>query len=200
MEPTTNTGKHAKAEMEALAKHTPDHVLKGMEEEIVALADAFGRSGQSDAMSSANYVSEVISRMIRALCMHEPVSPLSGDDSEWEKVAEDDEGPILQNKRCGTLFKKSGIATYIDAITFVDQNGAGSGGTVEGVSSIQKVKSFPFKPKTFLINVILEPVLIEVPGDKNYFKGQDGKKYRHKIKDWDDLIPVFEYYDQLEVK
>lgn len=198
MEPTTNTGKHAKVEIEALAKNTPDHVLKGMEEEIVALADAFGRSGQSGGL--APYVSEVISRIVRALCMQEPVSALTGEDDEWEEIAKDEAEPLYQNKRCSALFKIGPRIRYINAVTFVDENGNGFGGVIEGISSVQLVKSFPFKPKTFLINVITEPVLIEVPGDTDYFRANNGEKFRHKIKDWDELVPVFEYYEKFEVK
>jgi len=197
MEPTTNTGKHAKAEMEALAKLEPDHVLKGMEEEIVALADAFGRSGQSGG--SAPYVAEVLARIVRDACMQEPVIPLTGEDDEWEEVAKEDGTKIFQNKRCGTLFKHGDQVKFIEAITFITNEGA-FGGTVEGISSIQLVKSFPFKPRTFHVPVITEEVKIILADDKNFYERKDGTRYRHKIKDWDDLIPVFEYYDQLEVK
>lgn len=197
MEPTTNTGKHAKAEMEALAKHTPDHVLKGMEEEIVALADAFGRSGQSGG--SYGYVAEALSIIVKTTCMQEPVTPLTGEDDEWGDISEMAGEPMLQNKRCTSLFKKGDIVTCVEAVVFVADNHAFSG-NVEGISSVQAVKSFPFVPKTFHIPVITEEVKIILADDKNFYERKDGTRYRHKIKDWDDLVPVFQYYDQLEVK
>lgn len=197
MEPTTNTGRHAELEIKALMKGNPENPIKGMEKEIVALADAFGRSGQSGG--SGPYTASLLSQLVRELCMQQPVSPLTGEDDEWEEITESKE-KIFQNKRCGSIFKHEGDkCKYIEAIIFEDEEGHSFAGEVEGIFSAQGIKSFPFIPKTFYIDVVKEEAKIILPNDKNFYERKDGSRYKYKIKDWDQLIPVFEYYEQFKL-
>lgn len=58
--------------------------------------------------------------LFKKLAMFEPVAPLTGEDWEWVNVAEQNGGPLWQNKRCGHVFKDDTGAYDIDGIIFYD--------------------------------------------------------------------------------
>lgn len=188
----------AKRELDILIKTNTDPenrpIIEKFIPEILALIDKFGKSGQSGG--SAPYTASAISETIKKLCLFEPIAPITGDDSEWCEVTQLNDGiPMFQNRRCGALFKngKDGDAYYIDAIVKKTQNGScwsGSfwkskndyliGNRELMIDKRAYVKSFPFTPKTFYIDVIEE----EVAKD-------DWEMY---LKDEQQLEKVFEYY------
>jgi hypothetical protein len=189
----TNTYNHAKNELEILISSVPDAVVKPFKDEILSICEKFGNSGQSGG--SAPYTASIISETIKKLFLHEPISPITGDDNEWICVSHISDGEILyQNKRDGAIFKDgSGKAYYTDAIIKKDQNNIGWSGSFwlsnEDYLSNRKdlkiktrgyIKSFPFTPKTFYINV----TDIEVKKD-------DWESF---INDVNDLNEVKEYY------
>ena len=109
-----------------------------------------------------------ISEQIRKLCLFEPISPITGIDEEWSDVSDIIGEPWFQNKRCSAMFKdgKDGKPYYIDAIVKRDQRGVcwsgfawlneedyKSGDRNKMVGKRGFVKSFPFIPKTFYIDV-----------------------------------------------
>lgn len=125
--------------------------------------------------------------------------PMTGIDEEWMDVAQyADKGEtecIWQNVRCSNLFKNSkGQAWYLDAIVWKDQGGLGTSGSaflrdgsvLTPFYSRQLVKSFPFTPKTFYIDVIRED---NGPNDFEVY-----------IKDPKQLKRVFKYYDKYDFK
>lgn len=64
-----------------------------------------------------------VAPVLQRLIAGKPLSPLTGEDSEWTYVAADQSGPLYQNKRCSTVFKDSHGAYDIDsgqrlAVTF----------------------------------------------------------------------------------
>ena len=143
---------HAKRELEILAKTVPDAVIAPFKNEILALCDAFGSSGQSGG--SAPFTAVAISQAVKTLMMNKTLAPLTGEDHEWNEVTVMNDGETMyQNNRDGRVFKngKDGKAYFIDAIVF-DGNGGGrftggggsvsySGGTI---GSKQYIKEFPF--------------------------------------------------------
>lgn len=153
------------------------------ENEINALVKKFGESGQSGG--SAPYVASAISDAVKRLCLHEPISPITGNELEWCEVGAN----TYQNKRCSALFVHiPKDPYYLDAIEWVTQDGYSYSGsahtrsTGEIIRSRQHVKSFPFTPKTFRINVIEYEI---TPGD-----------FEFVVTDDDLLLEVFEYYDR----
>jgi hypothetical protein len=52
--------------------------------------------------------------------MFEPIVPLTGEDWEWVNVAEQNGGPLWQNKRCSHVFKDNDGAYDINGIVFYD--------------------------------------------------------------------------------
>lgn len=194
----TNTQSHAKRELDLLAKTTPDAIVTPFANEILALCEAFGKSGQSGG--SAPYTAYAISQTVKKLMMFETLTPLTGEEDEWTDVSTLNNGePVFQNNRDSRVFKdgKDGKAYFIEAIVFDGDIGGRFTGnvTLNGlhIGSKQYIKEFPFIPKTFYVDVI-----------DHRFKDKEEKQpdangdwWSHSIKDEKQLNEVFEYYDQL---
>lgn len=196
----TNTARFAERELTILSKSAQDPnnrpIIEPFTKEILALCEAFGKSGQSGG--SAPYTATALSQAIKKLCLQEPICPITGIDEEWTDVAEINGGKTLfQNKRCSCVFKeeKDGRAYYIDAIVKKTQKGhcfSGSfwlskedylkGYKSKKIGCKQYIKSFPFTPKTFYIDVIEEEI-----GD------DDWEMY---LKSPKQLQRVWKYYDK----
>jgi hypothetical protein len=222
----SNTASYAQRELEILVKSATDPENRPIVEpfipEILALCEKFGLSGQSGG--SAPYTASAIVQSIKKLLLQKPIMPMTGIDEEWINVAhygdKDEKICVWQNRRCSNLFKNSeGKAWYLDAIVWKGDTKGESGndwdtfcGTVDGIMSWQFVKSFPFTPKTFYIDVtreILPNDWTEEPfiewdyydtkefldtGKKNW----QTEKYRYVIKDHSQLKRVFKYYDRYD--
>ena len=214
----TNTQSHAQVEFDILSKSVPDAIILEFKDEILALCEKFGNSGQSGG--SAPYTASALSSAVKKLCLQETIAPLTGEDSEWTDVTIQSSGEILfQNKRNCAVFKDNSGVWYLDAIVWCADTQGDSGndwdnfsGTVEGIRSHSYIKGFPFEPKTFHINVTREMLPadwetepfyqendyyitseFEATGVKNWIKGG---KYRYVIKDIKQLDEVWEYYNQ----
>lgn len=212
----TNTQSHAKVEFDILSETNPDAIALEFKDEILAICEKFGKSGQSGG--SAPYTASIISSVVKKLCMFQTIAPITGDDDEWSLPFDND--GTLQNKRCGALFKQpDGQCYYLDSIVWCADTPGESGnnwdnfsGTVEGIKSRQYIKKFPFEPKKFYVNVTKEML----PADweeEPYFQDKDyyitseyeatgiknwiaGDKYRYIIKDHKQLEEVWEYYQK----
>jgi hypothetical protein len=140
-----------------------------------------GHSGYSAPMS-ANALSNSIKRTL----LFEPLSPITGEESEWNSRVADTES--YQNNRLSSVFKdkKNNKPYYLFAITWKTQNGTTWNGSAlknDGTraTSRQYVK-LPFIPKTFTIDVIEK----EVAKDN----------WEFYIKDEKQLEEVFKYYEE----
>lgn len=193
---TTNTARFAARELSILSKAAtdPDNrpIIEPFREEILALCEKFGKSGQSGG--SAPFTASALSQAIKKLCLQEPICPIMDIPEEWVDVAEISDltkgRTLFQNNRCGGLFKDGDAAPYyLDAISFKTQEGGylniNSGVLLPDGSKIysrQRVKKFPFKPKTFYIDIIQKEVA------KN--------DWEYEIKNVRQLVPVWKYYDR----
>lgn len=196
----TNTQTHAKRELEILVKTTPDAIIAPFAKEILALCEAFGKSGQSGG--SAPYTASAISQAVKKLMMFETLAPITGEDDEWTDVSTSNNGePMFQNNRDSRVFKdgKEGKAYFIEAIVFDGDIGGRFTGNRsvthngKNIGSTQYIKEFPFTPKTFYVDVI-----------DHRFKDKEEKQpdvngdwWKHSIKDEKQVDEVFEYYNQL---
>jgi hypothetical protein len=189
----SNTYRFAKLELDILSKTSTD--LNQFKKEILAICEIFGKSGQSGG--SAPYMANYVSKVIKKLCLQEPICPVTGIEDEWVDVSEHQENQKkwFQNRRCSALFKDSSSnlsAYYLDAIVWKNQNGdchSGSallkdGPVLTPVYSRQRIKSFPFTPKKFYIDVIST----EIP--------KEG--WEHIVKSEKQLQKVFNYYNKFE--
>ena len=82
---------------------------KWIQENVLELLKVFSDQGHSGA--SAPFCIDLFSKLAK----FEPLTPLSGNDSEWIEVGEG----TFQNNRCGTIFKKpNGIAYNLNGFVF----------------------------------------------------------------------------------
>jgi hypothetical protein len=130
---TDENGKFNDEMQEALC----NHVLK-----LLEVFDGEGHSG-----SSAPYAINLFEK----LAMFKPIAPLTGEDWEWVNVAEQNDGPLWQNKRCGHVFKDNEGAYDINGIVFYDwyvnENGDRHKSYFTGKDSRVPV-TFPYTPTT----------------------------------------------------
>lgn len=96
--------KYAEQELDiiGLGKNDPtgESMDYHMREHIMQMVRAFSDEGHSGF--SANYALNILKRVLS----FKPLTPLTGDDSEWNHVYDDDEGfPVYQNRRASDVFK-----------------------------------------------------------------------------------------------
>lgn len=175
---------HAKKELEILTKTVDEPIVAEFIPEILALVNKFGKSGQSGG--SAPFTAKAIANTVEKLCMFKPICPITGTDDEWFASCYD---KTLQNKRCSAIFKdEDGTASYIDAVIYRDEKGCcfHTSRVLYSKGKINlKIKSFPFTPKTFYIDVVGE--------DYN----ADNEPQVYRVKDENQLIELFEYYKNI---
>lgn len=158
--------------------------------EVLRLVEKF-KAYQSP--SAAETYAQTLGTLITNLCLQRPICPMTGLDNEWVHIADERVNePIYQNCRCGPLFKlMDNRAYYLDAIAWKtdSEGGPWSGNAIlpdgSKLNSRQYVKSFPFTPKTFIVDVIEVEV---APDDFEFY-----------IKDVSQLDDVFAYYDRYDI-
>lgn len=204
----TNTQKFAKQELDILKATTPDALILPFEKEILALCEAFGNSGQSGG--SAPYTATAISQAVKKLMLQEPICDVTGHDDEWSNVAYDNGEPLYQNKRCSALFKNgNNDPHYLYAIVWKGEEDWDSftGGAYKDEKSFELLRSsqylikFPFKPKTFYIDVKRVPITKQEAEERGlyYIEDRSGECYYTVVKDPKQLKQVFKYYKKKPV-
>ena len=156
---------HAKTELEIAGLFDKEgDFYEGMTgNAVMELIEIFSKQGHSGM--SAPIVADIFKR----LANYEPLGPITGRDEEWSDVRDFGNGKSwYQNKRCSALFKdgKDGRPYYIDAVIKRDQRGVTwsgmawlseedykSGDRSKMIDKRGYIKSFPFTPKTFYIDV-----------------------------------------------
>jgi hypothetical protein len=121
-----------------------DEMNNAMCEHILKMVDVFAEEGHSGF--SANYAISILQKLLR----FEPLSPLTGEDDEWNCVSEYCEGETYQNKRLSRVFKqgKDGQAYDINGKVFVEPD------DVSYTSRDSRVYiEFPYVPHTEYVKV-----------------------------------------------
>ncbi len=185
----SNTQSKAIREFEILEKTVKEPVILEFKEEILALVDKFGNSGQSGG--SAPFVASAISGAVKTLCLQKTITPLTGEDTEWVDN---------QNNRNSAVFwdEKNEKAHFLDAIVFRgDITGCFTGNSISmkdgsTIGSSNFIKKFPFEPKTFYIDVIET----EWADKEETVKKQGGGWWTSVVKDEKQLEEVWKYYDR----
>lgn len=170
-------------------------VIIEFEKPIKEITEIFSSQGHSGG--SAPFYSGALSRAIKNILSFTPLSPITGEDSEWFEHDEQEGEIFYQNNRLSSVFKntKLGKAHSLDAIVWQGEEEYDTfTGTVEGVSSSQNIK-FPFTPKTFYINVLRIFTDVET-ADSFEIHDEPGKFYHYEIKDRKQLEEVFKYYEE----
>lgn len=110
---------HAETELALLGGHQ-DEMQRLMNQHVLAIVDLFSRQGHSGF--SASYAISVLEKLLR----YEPLTPLTGDDSEWEEVGQAHGGDkrCWQNKRCSHVFRDVTGAYDSEGRIFREQDGS----------------------------------------------------------------------------
>ena len=137
-----NLIEHAKMEFKAVGykpmEECEDDPNKWIQENVLELLEVFSKQGHSG--SSAPFCIGYFQK----LASFEPLTPLTGEDWEWNEVGEGQ----LQNKRCSHVFKKDGQAYDIRGKVFREPNGC----CFTSRDSRVDVE-FPYTPKTEYVDV-----------------------------------------------
>lgn len=107
---------YAKSEFDiiGMTEDSEDEINQDMRKCILDIVQMFADQGHSGF--SASYAINILEKLLR----YEPLSPLTGEDSEWTAIDYGDE-IAYQNKRCGRIFKDTdGRAYDIDGKVFWD--------------------------------------------------------------------------------
>jgi len=98
-----------------MTANSDDEMNKNMRNHILHIVDEFAKEGHSGF--SASYALECIQKLLK----FEPLSPLTGEDDEWNYVGDLGDDPVYQNRRCSRIFKgKDGRAYDIDGIVWYE--------------------------------------------------------------------------------
>ena len=109
---------HAKKEFliagyEPLSESSPDDPNTWIQQNVLELLEVFSKQGHSGM--SAPYVITVFEKLAR----FEVMTPLTGEDSEWNDVSAESGEPHWQNNRASNVFKGAdGRAYNIDGTVF----------------------------------------------------------------------------------
>jgi len=134
--------RYAKAELDRIPKDD-DEYQEMMNEDILEIVRIFAKQGHCG--STASYAIPVLNRLLQ----FKPLSPLTGDDDEWNEVADG----VFQNKRCGDVFKNAnGTAHYNEAKIFSDDGGETWYTNVNSRVEITFPFTVPDKPEKVLVH------------------------------------------------
>lgn len=140
--------------------------------DIMEIFEIF-RSQQHSGFS-ASYIIELLDRLLRYI----PVSPLTGEDDEWNKVEYTDD-ICYQNKRCPSVFKdSSGKAYNVEGRAFSEDGGRTYFTNKDSRVYITFPYTVPLAPeyviidnKTFRDNILAQ--LLDILNNKGMYKGND---------------------------
>lgn len=143
--PESNLVLHARRELEAAGFFKPDSDYDGaLGPAVMELVEVFSRQGHS------GFSAGQVRGLFNLVAAFKPVGPLTGDDSEWIEI-DDDEG-LYQNVRCSRVFKDSTGAYDIEGRVFEEPNGVRytRGGADRGS---RVYVEFPYTPTTEIVKV-----------------------------------------------
>lgn len=171
-----NNLKWAKRELDLVYKSPEDDFIK---QDVMELLETFSNQGQSGY--SASFISNIFNKLAR----HELLSPLDYNEDDFVSLKEYGDPTGYQNKRLSSVFKNDVGCYYLDGIRFVDEYDISFTGSIinehnERIKSSQYIKSFPFIPKTFTINV----------------KEVDSNSNTYTILNPEVLVEAFNYYER----
>ena len=142
----SNLMEYAKSELDGIGmkEGSTDEMNGAMRAHILKMMEMFADEGHSGF--SASYAAMILERLMR----FEPLKPLTGEDSEWNEVGDQD-GPLYQNRRCSRVFKDNEGAYDIQGKVFKEPNGS-----CYTSRDSRVFIEFPYVPKTEYVDVPFE--------------------------------------------
>lgn len=136
----SNLCSHARRELRACGLFGEDDFYGGMTgEAVMDLVTVFASHGHS-GMSA-----DLVRSLFGKVADYQPLSPLTGEDSEWNEVSDG----VLQNNRCSHVFRElDGEAYDSEGRIFKDKDGS----CFTSFDSRVNVE-FPYTPKKEYVNV-----------------------------------------------
>ena len=144
----SNLLKHAERELKFIGYDGKDEYNNMAKDAILELIETFAKQGHSGF--SAPYVAN----MFHKLANYKTLSPLTGNDDEWNDVSDISGEMLFQNNRDSRVFKSKKGAYFLDAIVWQETiNDDVNHFTYKDSNTPRYIKSFPFTPKTFYVKV-----------------------------------------------
>ena len=151
-----NLKEWAENELDLIGLDESDEYNGMMRKHILHMVDEFAKEGHSGM--SANYAINALNKLLR----WEPISPLTGEDWEWQEVGLDGDngGMLYQNVRCPRVFKNDNGAWDNSGIVFWEWNERPLEPDEDGYPGVRMYKShytsrdsrtpvtFPYTPQT----------------------------------------------------
>jgi hypothetical protein len=103
---------HAERELDLMGMEDDGDMNGMMRRHIIHMVKEFSNEGHSGF--SASYAIQVLEKLLK----FEPITPLTGEDWEWNDVSEISGDTLYQNARCGHVFKDKDGAYDIDGKVF----------------------------------------------------------------------------------
>jgi hypothetical protein len=179
-----NYVRYAKNEFKRLRQSNPDAIVLRYQKNIIGILKKLKKEGLSGG--SAPYYASILGNTVKNLALFNVISPIYNMKSEWNSVYHnDDDESVYQNKLQSALFKdgSDGKPYFLDAIIFREGHSTFTSGNCAGYKSSQYVKTFPFMPKKFVVDVELNKETDE-----------------YTIVDQKQIDEVFKYYDEYKVE
>ena len=139
----SNLLKHAERELKLIGYDGKDEYNNMAKAAIMELLTTFANQGHSGF--SAYYIVTLFNKLAKC----ETLSPLTGNDDEWNDVSDMSGEMLFQNNRDSRVFKDATGTYFIEAIIW-NESGESS---YTNKDSKRYIKSFPFTPKTFYVKV-----------------------------------------------
>ena len=115
------------------------------------MIESFCNAGHSGF--SADYALGLINRLLN----WKPLTPLTGEDDEWEKIEYGGEEISYQNKRCPSVFKNSAGETYcVDGKMFSEDNGKTWFTSRDSAVKVEFPYDVPLYPEHVILNTETE--------------------------------------------
>ena len=109
----------AKAELTRVGAFDKDSMYGGMlGEAVMKMVDVFADEGHS------GYSASIAISLFERVARFEPLTPLTGEDDEWNEIGSQEGGPLFQNCRCPHVFKDKNGAYDIEGRIFRDPSGS----------------------------------------------------------------------------
>ena len=149
----SNLLKHAERELKLIGYDGKDEYNNMAKAAIMELLTTFANQGHSGF--SANYIVNLFNKLAK----YETLSPLTGNDDEWGNVSDmsGDRKTLFQNNRDGRVFKNDDGAFFTEAIIWTESGES----SYTNKDSNRYIKSFPFTPKTFYVEVDKDKNIID---------------------------------------
>lgn len=128
---------HAEREL-SLVGSSDDPMQERMNAHILKMVQLFSEEGHSGF--SASYAIGILTKLLS----FEPLTPLTGEDSEWMEVGTN----MWQNIRCGHVFKDDQGARDAEGKIFEDETGMRFTSKDSAVAV-----EFPYSPKREIVKV-----------------------------------------------